>query len=150
MTDVCIDQDKGYYDISFDENGDIATEEAFNTGILLTAFEEQRASADEITQSKLRRGWLGNINTLDEGLEIGSKFWLYEQERNLFGSTLVDLRGDLQNAYQVWELKTLANKINVNSIQIRQGVPNINIDITADGSTNNIFFPLWQNTGEFK
>lgn len=68
---------KGVFDFSLTDDGDILTEDFFDTTILMSIFCEKRASSSEIPNSERRRGWIGNQST--PGFEIGSKIWLFEQ-----------------------------------------------------------------------
>ena len=67
------------YDLQIDSNGDILTDDFFDTSLLVSLFAEQRATPSEMPESHRRRGWIGNEST--PGFEIGSKLWLYSQAR---------------------------------------------------------------------
>ena len=76
--DAKLNHDKNYYDISFDDSGNLETEDSFNSAIINTILSDERASASEVPISKHRGGWIGN---LDSDEIIGSRFWVYNQQR---------------------------------------------------------------------
>jgi phage gp46-like protein len=69
----------GYFDFSIAENGDVVQVDFFDTAIMVSIYEEKRASSSEVALPELRRGWIGNESTPD--FERGSKIWLYYQSR---------------------------------------------------------------------
>lgn len=69
----------GVYDIKIGFDGDIETEDAFDTAIIVSLFTDARANVSEVPETHRRRGWLGNEQT--PGVEMGSKLWLHEQAR---------------------------------------------------------------------
>jgi len=75
------------FDMQIGPDGDILTEDFFDTALLMSIFCERRAPASDVPESHRRRGWIGNEFTPD--FEIGSLLWLYEQSR----ATLTILRG---------------------------------------------------------
>ena len=88
-TDVIIQKvDTGFYDIVFNDSGDIDTAQSLDTAILMSILAEVRATPSEMPESHRRRGWLGNEST--ESVEMGSKMWLFEQAR-ITGSNLAEL-----------------------------------------------------------
>jgi phage gp46-like protein len=76
---LLIRPENGYFDFSIAENGDITQADFFDTAILVSIYEEKRASESEVALPEQRRGWIGNESTPD--FERGSKIWLYEQSR---------------------------------------------------------------------
>ena len=70
------------YDLVLTEDGkDFASVDGFETAILVSIFTDARASASEVPDPFKRRGWLGNLLTFEEGIELGSKLWLLDQSR---------------------------------------------------------------------
>ena len=67
------------FDFSIAENGDVNQVDFFDTAILVSIYEEKRASGEEVALPEQRRGWIGNESAPD--FERGSKIWLYEQSR---------------------------------------------------------------------
>ena len=78
----------GLYDIQLGDDGDILTEDAFDTAIIVSIFSDRRADESEALIPEMRRGWIGNEST--PGIEIGSKLWLYEQAR--LTRTILDIQ----------------------------------------------------------
>ena len=70
----------GVYDIEIDDFGDIRTQDFFDTSILVSILSDKRANSSEVLDSSRRRGWIGN-EVRDDGFEIGSKLWIFEQSR---------------------------------------------------------------------
>lgn len=68
----------GIYDIKITD-GDIETQDFFDTALVVSLLSDRRASESEALLSHMRRGWIGNEHT--PGFEIGSKLWLFEQSR---------------------------------------------------------------------
>lgn len=79
--DILLNKDNGYYDISFDSNGDFTLTEGFETAILMSIFCEKRANENQISRAEFRRGdWSNELNDIID-YEVGSLFWLLEQSR---------------------------------------------------------------------
>lgn len=146
-TDVKLNKDKGYYDFDWTESGDISTTESFDTGILMSIFEEVRASPEEIPESRKRRGWHGNESTPD--FEQGSKSWLFEQER-VTETMLGELGVVIRNGQQWFIDDELAVNVTVPAPFIRDNKVVAPIDFGRDGSkVDRRHFVLWDNTGDF-
>jgi len=69
----------GTFDLQLDANGDIATEDSFDSAIFCSLFTDRRASSSQIALPELRRGWIGDERT--PGFQMGSVLWLYEMSR---------------------------------------------------------------------
>lgn len=67
------------FDFTIAENGDVNQVDFFDTAIMVSIYEEKRASETEVALPEQRRGWIGNESTPE--FERGSKIWLYEQSR---------------------------------------------------------------------
>lgn len=146
-TDVILNDDKGYWDFDWTESGDISTASTFDTAILMSIFEEVRATSGEIIESRLRRGWIGNESTPE--FQQGSKAWLFEQER-LTGSVLADLGPIIRNGFQWFIDDGIIPNVVVEQPFIRNGAVAVFINIFRDGSeVDRRFFELWNNTGNF-
>lgn len=144
-TDVILNTDKGYYDFSWTESGDISTAQNLDTAILMSIFEEVRASSTEVPDSNLRRGWIGNEST--PGFEQGSKTWLFEQER-ITGSVLAELGVVVRNGLQWLIDDDIAVSVEVEQPVIRNGMVAVNINLGRDGSpVDRKYFELWNATG---
>lgn len=144
-TDVILNTDRGYYDFDWTDAGDISTDEMLDTAILMSIFEEVRATAAEIPDAKSRRGWLGNEST--PGFEQGSKTWLFEQER-ITGTVLAELGPIVRNGLQWLIDDGIAVSVEVEQPFLQSGKVVVNINLGRDGSpVDRRFFELWDNTG---
>lgn len=132
------------FDMQVGSDGDILTDDFFDTALLMSLFCERRADASEVPESHRRRGWVGNESTPD--FEIGSKLWLYKQARAtrtaLRGIETVALNGlqwFIDDDYAV-NITTVAALIS--------GSITLTIPIDRPGSkVEKRFFELWDNTG---
>lgn len=134
----------GIYDFQIDSNGDILTKDFFDTSLLMSLFCERRASASEMPNSELRRGWIGNESTPD--FEIGSKLWLYSQAR-VTRTTLNGIETTVKNGLQ-WQVEdNIAVSIDVTS-SLGNGSIAVTLDIKrVNSSVERRYFELWNNTG---
>lgn len=71
--------DDGTFDLKIGFDGDLETDDFFDTAIIVSLFSDRRADESEVRESHRRRGWIGNERT--PGFEMGSKLWLFEQSR---------------------------------------------------------------------
>ena len=146
-TDVTLQDSKGYYDFEWTSTGDISTGGTLDTSILMSIFEEVRASASEIPESNKRRGWIGNESS--PGFQQGSKSWLFEQER-VTGSVLAELGVIIRNGLQWLIDDNIAVNVEVEQPFLRNGKVCVYINLGRDGSPiDRRFFELWENTGSF-
>ena len=139
--DAALNTTNGYYDISIDGDGDIATQESFETALLMSIFCERRALPSEVATPNLRRGWIGN-----DGFEIGSKSWLYEQAR-INRSTMNGVNTSANNG-----LKWLIDDKLLASISATSTVTESALGLTISLSRFNSpveyrYYNLWSNTG---
>lgn len=144
-TDVILNKDRGYYDFDWTVSGDISTDQMLDTAILMSIFEEVRATAQEIPSSHKRRGWIGNETT--PGFEQGSKIWLFEQER-LTGSLLAELGAVIRNSLQWLIDDDIAVSVIVEQPFLRNGSIYVYINLGRDGSpVDRKLYEVWNNTG---
>ena len=147
-TDAILNTDKGYYDFDWTVSGDISTAETLDTYILMSLFEEVRATPAEVPESNRRRGWVGNEST--PGFEQGSKAWEFEQERITTGTTLSELGVVIRNSFQRLIDDGIAVSVEVETPFLRKGMVCVRINLGRDGSrVDRLFFELWENTGAF-
>lgn len=146
-TDAVLTKDStGLYDISLDSNGDIHTEDFFDTSILMSIFCERRATSEEVPTSHYRRGWIGNEST--PGFEIGSKLWLFEQAR-LTRETLNGINSVVKNGLQWLIDDGIALEISVSSTLGKNNNIEVIVVITRPNSKiEKRYFELWRNTGQ--
>lgn len=131
------------YDFNIDENGDIKTDDFFDTSLLYSIFGERRASPDEVVEPRFRRGWIGNSSDF----ENGSKIWLLSQAR-LTRDTLNRLQDEAEKALQWLVDDGLA--VSIDQVVATVSGGRVLLDITIRRSRDKVdrkFFTLWENTG---
>jgi phage gp46-like protein len=131
------------YDLIIDDNGDLKTQETFDTFLIYSLFGERRALESESPITENRRGWMGNI----DGYENGSKLWLFEQER-LTRTTLNNIKKEAHSCLQWLVDEGLLKEIKTNAEIISQRVV-LRIDlIRLNSVTEQKYFIMWHNTGK--
>ncbi len=138
----------GIFDITFDGEGDITTNDMLDTAIRMSIYCERRASSEEMPVPQRRRGWIGNESTPE--FEIGSKVWLYEQSR-ITRTTINGLESELFNGLE-WMID--------DGIAVEFGPDDVTVSLNEDGrlaasipafrsnsKVENSYFTLWENTG---
>jgi phage gp46-like protein len=133
----------GFYDFQIDEDGDIRTDEFFDTAILYSLFGERRAAPDEVVDPERRRGWIGN----DSDFENGSKLWLLYQAR-LTRDTLNRVEDEASKALQWLVDDGYAVAIEDVSATVNNG--QVLLGLTIRRSRDRIvrrFYELWEATG---
>lgn len=132
------------FDISIGDDGDIVTDDFFDTSITYSLLGERRASSSQVPDSELRRGWIGNEN---KDFENGSLLWLMEQSR-LTRSNLNTIESLARDAL-TW-LVDDGFAVSINDIKASSKNGQVIIDIEIARSRSRVerrFFILWQNTG---
>ena len=134
------------FDFQIDTNGDILTDDFFDTAFLVSLFAEQRATASEVPESHRRRGWIGNEAT--PGFEIGSKLWLYEQARAT-RTNLAGIETAALNALQWMIDDAIAISVSATAT-LSDGSIALEVIIKRPSSkVEKRYFELWDNTGNF-
>jgi len=144
-SDVIIRQDKGYYDFEWSDNGDIPVDQALDTAILMSIYEEVRANSSEIAVDNLRRGWIGNEST--PGFEQGSKMWMFEQER-ITTSMLAELGTVINNGLKWLIDDIIAVSTSANALLKNSEIVAETIFERPSGKIERKLFTLWSNTGQ--
>jgi len=140
---LTVDTTSNLYDISLDANGDIAHDDFFDTSILYSLFGEKRAAPDEVVEPQLRRGWIGNSDTF----ENGSKIWLLMQAR-LTRDVMNRLEDEAKKSLQWLVEDGLAVAVTDANVTVSTG--RVLLTITIQRTRDKIdrkFFTLWENTG---
>lgn len=134
----------GFYDFSLTDDGDILTEDFFDTAILMSIFCEKRAAASEVPVSHRRRGWVGNEST--PGFEMGSKIWLFHQSR-IDRNTLNGIASAADEALQWMIDDNIAVKVR-SSATFEDDTINLEVEIERPNSlVEKRYFELWNMTG---
>ncbi len=135
----------GVYDLKIGFDGDIETEDAFNTYIIVALLSDQRADASEIRQPERRRGWIGNEHT--PGFQLGSKLWLFEQRR-VTRTVMNGLEDTAVDALQSMVDEDLA--VAVRGVDVRVTASGLALDLEILRPLDRVekrHFDLWTNTG---
>lgn len=133
------------YDIQLNDDGDIFTADSFDTALIMSLFCERRATASEVPVAQLRRGWIGNESDQD-GFEIGSKLWLYEQSR-ITRTLIQEIVSATRNGLQWLVDYNLATSVDV-SAKLQNNNILIEVIITRPNSKVDYrYFEFWSNTG---
>lgn len=143
MLDAKLTDYGNYYDITFDINGDILTEDALDSSILVSLLVEDRAESYEIAQPERRGGWIGNANAEHK---IGSKVWLYRQSR-ITEEVKNGVRQEIERALAFFVSDGLVKNITVN---VSDSNNTLIAEITMfrfDNKVDKKFYTLWDNTG---
>lgn len=108
-----IKNDADFFDIDWDDDGDVSTTETYETTIFMSIFCERRAKSYEVVVPQYRRGWIGNLIYTD-GSEDGCGLWLYEQRR-LVQSTINGVRDEAEKGL-LWFIESgYADQIDVSA-----------------------------------
>ena len=132
------------YDITFDTDGDILTDDFFDTSLLYSLFGERRADPSEVVESQLRRGWIGSEG---KDFENGSKLWLFSQAR-ITRTNLNRIEDEARKALQ-W-LVDDGFVVSVDEVTATAKNGTVTLEIVIRRSRSSVerrFFELWQNTG---
>lgn len=132
------------YDITIDTDGDILTEDFFDTSLLYSLLGERRADPSEVVEPQLRRGWIGSE---DKEFENGSKLWLFEQAR-VKRSNLNRIEDEARKSLQWLVDDDLVVSVDEVTTTVKNG--KITLEIVIRRSRSQVerrFFVLWQNTG---
>ena len=132
------------YDLEINLDGDIRSEDFFDTAIIVSLFAEKRANESEVLEPLLRRGWIGNEVT--PNFEIGSKIWLYEQSR----LTNAVLNGIITTARQ--SLQWLVDDgfaVSIDDVEAIITATGINLTVTIRRPNSKVekrYYTLWDST----
>lgn len=143
--DACLlESDNSTYDIQLGSDGDILTQDFFDTAIIVSLFTERRANESEVLDPALRRGWVGNEST--PGFEQGSKIWLFEQAR-ITRSVLNGLSTAVKDALEWFVDSGFADSIDAVEVTATTTGITLSTNIRRPNSqVDRQFFTLWDNT----
>ncbi len=139
--DILLDQDKGYFDVVFGES-EITPTDGFDTALWVSLFSDQRATASEQSNPLKRRGWIGDIDEIDE---IGSKLWFLDQAR--ISTSTLNKAIDFAEKSLAWFIEDeLAKKIDVTG-NLEPDTVILKIVITTpDDKVINFSVDIWRKT----
>ena len=111
--------DGGVYDLKIGFDGDIETEDFFDTAILVSILSDKRANESEVLEARHRRGWIGD-ESRDDGHLIGSKLWLFDQSR-LTRTVMNSIEDEVKDSLQ-WFVED-GHAVAIRSVSLRPAPP---------------------------
>lgn len=134
----------GNWDIDF-ANGDIEMTQGLDTAIYLSIISENRASASQIKDARLRRGHFTNEFNNIQNSEVGSLVWYYSGQVVNTDSN-VSLIQDAITDCLSWILdQGIASDLEV-SIEKKGSGLNIDIELISELTPENQYYNLFLNT----
>lgn len=150
MQDVLLkyDPNLGVYDLQTD-GADFASIAGMETAIAVSLFTDARAPESRVPTAQRRRGWIGNILTIEQRRELGSLLWTLDQAR-ITRDTINNARVDAQACFNWMVEDGAARSVNVNVVQQDRSSINIDIKYTDLDNKTERFTTLWRRTGAAK
>jgi phage gp46-like protein len=128
-------------------NGDLTSEEGFDTAIFMSLFTDARATEQQIATPENRRGWLGDTVSPVKDRSLGSLLYLVNQKR-LTQDTLNKTVNFTKLALNWMITDGLAKSITVTGELVPRSGIGLNIKIkTKLGPEINRYIKLWEVTG---
>jgi phage gp46-like protein len=145
--DVLIRSDGfGIYDIELNDDGtDLATASGFESTIPVSLFTDARAPSSSVAESRNRRGWIGNLRTLDQNRELGGLLWLYDQER-VTAELLNNLRAAAEASLSFMIDDAIVQNVEVTPVINGDRSIRLLIKLTDLDNTINQYSVLWRKT----
>lgn len=135
----------GVFDFQIDDDGDIKTDDSFDSAIVVSLFADRRALASQVLPPELRRGWIGDEFT--PGFQIGSHLWLFDQSRHT--QNVANDMGDAAQLAVDWFVKEeLLESVRALGIRLDNGIELRIRFVRPNGKVENRFFTFWENTGK--
>lgn len=141
---LAVNPASGLLDLQIDSDGDIQSNDFFDTAILYSIFGERRADPSEVVAPELRRGWIGSEG---KDYENGSKVWLYEQER-ITRSVLNSIEDEASKSLR-W-LSDDGYAVSIEGVDAYVEGSSVMLKITVRRSQSRVerrYYKLWDNTG---
>lgn len=145
MQDMLVkSDDRGIYDVQIN-GSDFASSEGFETAIPTSYFTDARAPAVQVQEAQDRRGWVGNILSVDLERELGGLLWILDQAR-ITEDTLNFTKSFAQDSLQ-WLIDDGVARLVQITVE-REGVDTIRIftNITTIDNTVLRYVTLWRST----
>ena len=137
----------GIYDLKIGFDGDLETEDTFDTAILVSLFTDARADESQVPESHRRRGWIGNENTPD--FEIGSTLWVDLEQGRITRAALNRIEEGARRALQWFVDDELAVAVS-DVLAISPAAGKLTLELTIQRTTSKVekrHFELWNQTG---
>ena len=135
----------GVFDIQFDSEGDIKTKDGFDAAIITSLYTNQRADSSEVPDPRMRQGWAGNELNPD-GFELGSKLWLYKQQRRT-PTVVAKIEVAAQESLQWFVTDGLLDSITAKAVLTATGVDLTVTMVRFNSQVDHRHFTLWDGTG---
>lgn len=137
--------DGGLFDLVL-SNQSFETVDGFETAIIISLLTDARASAAAVQTPSRRRGWIGNILTADNGRQLGSRLWTFEQAR-LTVAVLNDLSVAAQESLAWMVEDGIAKSVNASAEKINDRQVNVLVVIVTIEGKEKRYSVLWRQTG---
>ena len=134
-------------DISIGSDGDLGSVDDFSTSIDLSILTSKRAAGSEVPSALDRRGWIGDIAPRTPSFLVGSKVWLFQQQRHT-QDTVNDLRDAVREAVQWYVDGGKAERVQVEAELLDGFGVQITVIFFIANNTGKRYFTLWNNTEE--
>ena len=142
---VVIDSITGLRDMSIGDNGDLVASTGFDTSIDNSILVNQRASSEEVAQAQERRGWIGDLYPRSTDFKVGSKIWLFEQERRT--QNVMNAIRDLAFNSLEWMVEgNHAERITASVEPVGASEARLTVQIFVGNNLVKRYFNLWTNT----
>lgn len=138
-----LQQDSNYVaDLNLTETG-VELDEGLETAVIISLFTDQRVSDEELPLGETnKRGWPGDMYAEIDGDQIGSKIWIFENEKQT-EQNLLDLKDTSKNALN-WMIEDgIAKSTSVQVTYPRPGFTLIEVSITKPDGSIYAFKQLW-------
>ncbi len=142
--DIKLNQGTYHWDIDF-SGGDIETTQGLDSAIYLSILSENRASASQIKDARLRRGHFTNEFNNIQNSEVGSLVWYYsgqvvntESNASLIQEAITDSLS--------WILdQGIASDVDVSVVRVGSGLT-VSIELKSELKPENQYYNLFFNT----
>lgn len=136
----------GLFDLNV-VGGAFETVNGFETAVIVSLFTDARAPSSVVETPSRRRGWVGNILTAGEGLELGSRLWTFEQAR-LTAGTLNDIAVAAQESLEWIVTRNQAKSVSATAVRTGLRDVTINVSIVTIRGKEKRYAVLWRRTGD--
>ena len=138
--------ESGKWDIVIGDNGDISSDDSWDTDIYIALFADRRADKSEIAAPERRRGWAGDEYSTETDYYIGSKLWLLEQAR-LTSKTVAKAKNYVHTALSVFVDRGRCQRVGVAARTIRLETLEITAKFYVDENLIKSYtFRMWENS----
>lgn len=135
---------EGIYDLTIVDSV-LESTAGMETSIIVSLFTDARASSDKVATAHNRRGWVGDILTVNIGRSLGSTLWVYEQSR-ITTNILNQIRVAAQEALDWLVEDGIAKTVIVSVQQVTGRGIVIFIEIETPQGKNQRYSAIWRAT----